>query len=189
MIGSSVLEFYKDRIEELKNSRGFSDYGLVLRRGKTQNPYTISDHKNIIVPLDAKTNNGDIIERSNGDKYIILARQVGADCTSMQGKRINCQITMAHIEDRFENHKRVGVVETIYATGVDVYSEDQSASMRVYDSGLLPHTVKKLYIQLGYDIKILDRFIYNGHKYQVDDIERERYRNMIVVQVSEDTRK
>ena len=76
---SSVLEFYSDRLERLSCDRGFIEKGLMLRRGKTQDPYTISDHKNIVLPLGTQFINGDLITRidhENPDQFIIVAKQI-----------------------------------------------------------------------------------------------------------------
>jgi hypothetical protein len=190
---SSVLDFYSDRLERLECDRGFIEKGLMLRRGKTQDPYTISDHKNIIIPLGTKFLNGDLITRidhENPDQFIIVAKQIGADCVSMQGKRVNAHINIYSLSNELdEKHRRVGIKETLMAENVPSYCEDQSARVKFYDAGFLPDVVKKFYVQPNDKFKDMQRIKSDDGTFQIDNIAKDKYRDVWVMQVSRDARK
>lgn len=190
---SSVLEFYSDRLENLYCERGFTEQGLMLRRGKTQNPYTISDHKNIIVPLGTQILNGDLITRvdhENPDQFIIVAKQIGADCVSMQGKRINMHISIYNVGKELDkNHRQIGVKEDLVLENVPSYCEDQSAYNTFYDAGFLPKVIKKFFIQPDNRVKNMQRIKCDDGIFQIDGITKDKYRDVWVIQVSEDARK
>ena len=190
---SSVLEFYSDRLERLQCERGFIEEGLMLRRGKTQNPYTISDHKNVIVPLGTKIANGYLIKRIDHelqDQFIIVAKQIGADCVSMQGKRINSFIDIYQISNKLDDHHRkVGLKEELVLKNIPSYCEDQSAYYQFYDAGYLPKVVKKFFVQPDDRIKDMQRIKSEDGVFQIDGITKEKYRDVWVIQVSEDARK
>lgn len=190
---SSVLDFYSDRLERLECDRGFIEKGLMLRRGKTQDPYTISDHKNIIIPLGTKFLNGDLITRidhENPDQFIIVAKQIGTDCVSMQGKRVNAHINIYSLSNELdEKHRRVGIKETLVAENVPSYCEDQSARVKFYDAGFLPDVVKKFYVQPNDKFKDMQRIKSDDGTFQIDNIAKDKYRDVWVMQVSRDARK
>ena len=190
---SSVLEFYSVRLERLQCERGFIEEGLMLRRGKTQNPYTISDHKNVIVPLGTKIANGDLIKRIDHelqDQFIIVAKQIGADCVSMQGKRINSFIDIYQISNKLDDHHRkVGLKEELVLKNIPSYCEDQSAYNQFYDAGYLPKVVKKFFVQPDDRIKDMQRIKSEDGVFQIDGITKEKYRDVWVIQASEDARK
>ena len=190
---SSVLDFYSDRLERLECDRGFIEKGLMLRRGKTQDPYTISDHKNIIIPLGTKFLNGDLITRidhENKDQFIIVAKQIGADCVSMQGKRVNAHINIYSLSNELdEKHRRTGIKETLVAENVPSYCEDQSARVKFYDAGFLPDVVKKFYVQPNSKFKDMQRIKSDDGIFQIDNIAKDKYRDVWVMQVSRDARK
>ena len=189
---SSVLEFYEDRMERLYCERGFTELGLMLRRGKTQNPYTISDHKNIITPLGTKIVNGDLVTRidhENPDQFIIVAKQIGADCVSMQGKRINSHIDIVSIEKVLDkNHRRVGTKEVPVLQQVPAYCEDVRSRIFFYDAGFQPQLVRKFFVQPDPRIKAMQRIKSDDGNFQIDDIAKDKYRDVWVIQVSEDAR-
>lgn len=190
---SSVLDFYSDRLERLECDRGFIEKGLMLRRGKTQDPYTISDHKNIVIPLGTKFLNGDLITRidhENKDQFIIVAKQIGADCVSMQGKRVNAHINIYSLSNELdEKHRRTGIKETLVAENVPSYCEDQSARVKFYDAGFLPDVVKKFYVQPNSKFKDMQRIKSDDGIFQIDNIAKDKYRDVWVMQVSRDARK
>ncbi|MGM9540082.1 hypothetical protein [Anaerovibrio sp.] len=190
---SSVLEFYSDRLERLQCERGFTEEGLVLRRGKTQDPYTISDHKNLVLPLGTKVVNGDLLTRidhETPDQMIIVAKQIGADCVSMQGKRINTHIDIYNIVNELDkNHKRTGIREELVLGNVPSYCQDQSAYVTFYDAGFLPKVVKKFFVQPDDRIRDMQRIKSDDGIFQIDDIAKDKYRDVWVIQVSEDARK
>lgn len=190
---SSVLDFYSDRLERLECDRGFIEKGLMLRRGKTQDPYTISDHKNIIIPLGTKFLNGDLITRidhENPDQFIIVAKQIGIDCVSMQGKRVNAHINIYSLSNELdEKHRRIGIKETLVAENVPSYCEDQSARVKFYDAGFLPDVVKKFYVQPNDKFKDMQRIKSDDGTFQIDNIAKDKYRDVWVMQVSRDARK
>ena len=190
---SSVLDFYSDRLERLECDRGFVEKGLMLRRGKTQDPYTISDHKNIVIPLGTKFLNGDLITRidhENKDQFIIVAKQIGADCVSMQGKRVNAHINIYSLSNELdEKHRRTGIKETLVAENVPSYCEDQSARVKFYDAGFLPDVVKKFYVQPNSKFKDMQRIKSDDGIFQIDNIAKDKYRDVWVMQVSRDARK
>ena len=190
---SSVLDFYSDRLERLECDRGFIEKGLMLRRGKTQDPYTISDHKNIVIPLGTKFLNGDLITRidhENKDQFIIVAKQIGADCVSMQGKRVNAHMNIYSLSNELdEKHRRTGIKETLVAENVPSYCEDQSARVKFYDAGFLPDVVKKFYVQPNSKFKDMQRIKSDDGIFQIDNIAKDKYRDVWVMQVSRDARK
>ena len=190
---SSVLEFYSDRLERLQCERGFIEEGLILRRGKTQDPYTISDHKNIMLPLGTKVVNGDLVTRidhETPDQMIIVAKQIGADCVSLQGKRINAHIDIYNIVNELDkNHKRTGIREELVLGNVPSYCQDQSAYVTFHDAGYLPKVVKKFFVQPDNRIKDMQRIKSDDGMFQIDDIAKDKYREVWVIQVSEDARK
>ena len=190
---SSVLEFYSDRLERLQCERGFIEEGLMLRRGKTQNPYTISDHKNVIVPLGTKIANGDLIKRIDHelqDQFIIVAKQIGADCVSLQGKRINAHIDIYNIVNELDkNHKRTGIREELVLGNVPSYCQDQSAYVTFHDAGYLPKVVKKFFVQPDNRIKDMQRIKSDDGMFQIDDIAKDKYSPASLIQVSADARK
>lgn len=190
---SSVLDFYADRLEQLECDRGFIEKGLMLRRGKTQDPYTISDHKNIVIPLGTKFLNGDLVTRidhENKDQFIIVAKQIGADCVSMQGKRVNAHINIYSLSNELDDkHRRTGIKETLVAENVPSYCEDQSARVKFYDAGFLPDVVKKFYVQPNPKFKDMQRIKSDDGIFQIDNIAKDKYRDVWVMQVSRDARK
>ena len=173
----NVLGFYADRMEDIK-FRDKTEKCLLLRRGKSMSPKTIADGKVIVTENDTDIQNGEIIERSaTGEKFVIIAKQHSADCTQMQGKRINGSIDVVKFVDNYVNHKKVGVTTQTVASGVPTYFED------------LQTTVKKFIVQPSIPIDLLDRIVLNGRNYKVTNIDTAKYVDLLDVQVSEDNRK
>lgn len=190
---SSVLDFYADRLERVECDRGFVELGLVLRRGKTQDPYTISDHKNFFFPLGSQIMNGDLITRidhDTKDQYIVVAKQIGDDNVAVQGKRINTHINIYKLVDKYDSkHKKIGVEEVLTEENVPSYTNEQVASMRSYDAGLLESCTRFFFTKQGLDCDTLYRVKFYGANYEVVGIAKEKYRDMWVIQVKEDARK
>lgn len=185
----NVLMFYADRMENFTYGNGKVERGLVLRRGKSNSAKTISDGKFLFTELGTGIMNGTIVHRDNGDRFIIISKQSSADCVQMQGRRINGDVEVIEIKDKYENHKKVGKEESVVADDVPVYFTDINASMRQYDAGLLPKTIKKIIMRTDVPIDLLYRIKLNGRNYQVDNIDTAKYVDLYEVQVSEDTRK
>ncbi len=184
----NVLQFYSDRMEPV-TFRGNTENVLTLRRGKSMSPRTIADGKVFVTELDTNINNGDIITRQNGEEWVIIARQASADCVQMQGRRINGKVSIIKFDDVIENYKKVGIKPVVVEKNIPIYFMDISASMKQYDAGLLPKTVKKILIRTDVDVDLLYRIVLDDRKYQIDNIDTAKYVNLYELQVSEDTRK
>lgn len=185
----NVLMYYADRMEVVQIAGKSDESILVLRRGKSESATVISDGKIMIAENSTAIDNGDIVTRGDGERYLIVAKQSSADCTQMQGKRVNAAATLIELTDIYENHRKTGVSPTVIQENIPVHYTDISANMRLYDAGLLPKTVKKIMVQNTVPVKLLQRFVLNGRSYQVDNIDTAKYVDMYEVQVSEDTRK
>ena len=182
----NVLAYYADRMESIAVDGKDAESVLVLRRGKSESATVIGDGKIIVTENSTAIANGDLVTRSDGQRYFIVAKQYSADCTQMQGKRVNATVQLVELTDVYVNHKKTGVIPTVLASDVPVHYTDISASMKLYDAGLLPKTVKR--ILLRSPLKLLNRIVLNGRNYQVDNIDTAKYVGLYEVQVSEDTR-
>lgn len=184
----SVLDFYADRMENV-TYRDTSEMLLCQRRGNSQTAETITDSRRFEAHLNTGIVNGDIVERDNGDRYFIVAKQQSQDCVSMQGKRVNSYVQIYSIEDVFDGKRKIGTQAISKDIHVPCHYTNVTAKMKSYDAGLLATTTKKLIFQSDVPVGNLDRIVINERNYQVDDIDTGKYLNLLIVQVSEDTRK
>lgn len=184
----NVLAFYHDRMEEV-SFRDTSEDVLILRRGKSMAPKTISDGKVIIADRNTAINSGELITRvETGEQFLIIAKQHSNDATQMQGRRVNGLIDVIKFEDVYEHYELVDTKPVTIAEKIPCYYTDISASMKQYDAGLLQSTVKKIILQPSVDIDLLYRIRMNGRNYKVVNVDTAAYVNLIEVQVSEDNR-
>ncbi len=188
-MSGGVLVFYGDRMEELLVDGKQSIQALVLRKGKSVRPTTINDEKKILIDIQNNIQCGDIVTRGNGVKYFIVAKQSSDECSDLIANRINTYIQIIRLNNVYEDFEVVGTKEIVIEENIPTYFKDISASMRFYDAGLLKDTVKVVLVKNTVDIKELDRVKLNDINYQVDSIDKGRYKNMYYVQLSEDTRK
>lgn len=188
-MSGGVLVFYGDRMEELLVDGKQSIQALVLRKGKSVRPTTINDEKKILIDIQNNIQCGDIVTRGNGVKYFIVAKQSSDECSDLIANRINTYIQIIRLNNVYEDFEVVGTKEIVIEENIPTYFKDISASMRFYDAGLLKDTVKIVLVKNTVDIKELDRVKLNDINYQVDSIDKGRYKNMYYVQLSEDTRK
>lgn len=186
---SGVLDFYGDRMEDITVEDKGTENALIVRRGKSANSKIINDERRMILDIDTKVINGDIIERVNGEKYFVVSFQNCKDAVQTQLKRVNTYIGIYSIEPIYENKKKVGNKTEERAVDVPSFYTDVSATMKAYDAGLLPTTVKKFIMKDSVTVSVIDRIVFNGVNYQVDNIDSGKYANLYEVQVSADTRK
>ena len=88
-----------------------------------------------------------------------------------------------------KNHKRTGIREELVLGNVPSYCQDQSAYVTFHDAGYLPKVVKKFFVQPDDRIKDMQRIKSDDGMFQIDDIAKDKYRDVWVIQVSEDARK
>lgn len=184
----NVLDFYGDRMEEVTINNDKRDNVLVLRRGKSMSPITIADGRVFTAMPDTIINSGDLIERNNGERFFIIAKQSSKECVQMQGRRINAVVKLYELTDQYTNHKKTGVIPVLFRENIPVYYSDVSANMKIYDAGLLPTTVKKIIIDIETNVKLFQRIELNGKNYQVNNIDTGKYVGLYELQVGEDTR-
>ena len=184
----NVLAYYADRMESIAVDGKTAESVLVLRRGKSESATVIGDGKIMVTENSTAIDNGDLVTRGDGQRYFIVAKQSSADCTQMQGKRVNATVQLVELTDVYVNHKKTGVTPTVLASDVPVHYTDISANMKMYDAGLLPKTVKRVLLKATIPVKLLHRIVLNQRNYQVDNIDTAKYVGLYEVQVSEDTR-
>ena len=184
----NVLDYYTDRMESLAVDGKATESVLVLRRGKSESATVIGDGKIIVTQNSTAIDNGDLVTRGDGQRYFIVAKQSSADCTQMQGRRVNATVNIVEITDNYVNHRKTGSTTTVIASDVPVHYTDISANMKLYDAGLLPKTVKRIIVKATVPVKMLSRIVLNQRNYQVDNIDTAKYVGLYEVQVSEDTR-
>ena len=184
----NVLAYYADRMESIAVDGKTAESVLVLRRGKSESATVIGDGKIMVTENSTAIDNGDLVTRGDGQRYFIVAKQSSADCTQMQGKRVNAMVQIVELVDTYVNHRKTGTTATVTASDVPVHYLDVSANMKLYDAGLLPKTVKRVLLKSTVPVKLLSRIVLNQRNYQVDNIDTAKYVGLYEVQVSEDTR-
>jgi hypothetical protein len=125
-----------------------------------------------LIPLESDLKSGEVLTINN-DKYI--AQTVNYDLASkeLEFYCAKCNVIVQHQrheETTDENFNVVMAWETINAD-IPAYGEVITYRMIQQDPGLLEGTKYTLQVPKSLGVELLDRFVFNGEKYQVTSID------------------
>ncbi|MCR8633489.1 hypothetical protein [Paenibacillus radicis (ex Xue et al. 2023)] len=115
-----------------------------------------------------------------------------------------CSLIKTNIEAELQRYSNIygenkNIIDRAFTpvqTGIPAFAQHVTARMRMEDMGLLPTTSYVLIIPVTVDVKTpqeaettsLDRILLGGVAYQVNDVNRVKYPNLLQLQLSEDVR-
>lgn len=135
---------------------------------------------------DSALENGDVFTDSHGVKHMVVACRRTLVCYQCTVYRQNADIMIQRLVKEYAGNVvkgtrvvDIGKMPTLHTT--------INGTMRLLDSGLLPTTTKQ-FIVPKCDIRLLDRILLDGVRYQVDMIDETKFAGVYAVQVSIDKR-
>lgn len=142
-----------------------------------------------LIPLKSDLKSGEVLTINN-DKYI--AQTVNYDLASkeLEFYCAKCNTTVQHQRHEETTDENFNVVmdwETINAD-IPSYGEVITYRMIQQDPGLLEGTKYTLQVPKSLGVELLDRFVFNDKKYQVDSIDEIGLQGVIRCQASTDLR-
>jgi len=152
------------------------------------------------LPFDTIANEGDIIKFNDGRHFLILSKigvQFADDVYEYQTQIVKCNITEGTIlrstlEDWDDQYHKVPVWGSIHKNVISALTESLTGNALddKEDAALLTTKSLDLYISdYNYDIQVMDRFQpVSGESYRVDSIRKRVFPNVILAQLTEDTR-
>ncbi|MGG4504029.1 hypothetical protein [Paenibacillus polymyxa] len=142
-------------------------------------------------------NRGSLVQTEDTFLVLTLRKTVDQDkyCSLI---KTNALIEVQRYQQAYDaNDNPVGDAEfTSVAADVVCFAQYVTAQLRQQEPGLLPSTVFVLQMQTTVDVKrpeetttaIPDRIVMGEKTYQVDEVDRMKYPNLLHVQLSEDRR-
>lgn len=142
-------------------------------------------------------NRGSLVQTEDTFLVLTLRKTVDQDnyCSLV---KTNAVVEVQRYQQAYDvNDNPVGDAEfTSVAADVVCFAQYVTAQLRQQEPGLLSSTVFVLQMQTNVDVKrpeetttaIPDRIVMGGKTYQVDEVDRMKYPNLLHVQLSEDRR-
>lgn len=142
-----------------------------------------------LILAEANVKSGEVLEMF-GDKYLVQSANfdLASDETAFFSAKCNAVIQhMRYVEDVDINDN---IIQEWHALNTDVpcYGEVITYRLRQEDPGLLDSTKYTFQVPKTLGVVLLDRFMYEGKKYQVDSIDDIGLSGVARVQCSDDTR-
>lgn len=128
---------------------------------------------------------GDIL-LDGEDNYFVVAVRIAPRASQAQLYKANGSIDVARIIKYFEGGTQKGFTEDPVVR-IPTLHETITATIKQFDVGLLPNTVKRFLIA-DYGLQLLDRFKFGAEKYQVDAIDDSKFPGFLSIQCSIDKR-
>ena len=164
------------------------EYVLFTRIGRGTKRFTVNNIFWGMLKYDSGFDVGDIIDDHKGNKYFLVAKVNSYRADKAELYKTNCTVKIVRLVDEYEGNDIVGQTEQVIADNQIATYEQVSARMKMYDLGLLKSTTVRVLIPKVADIKVLDRLILNGEKYQIDDVNKASFQNFYYLQLSVDNR-
>ena len=181
-----MQDFFVDRKKTCGVSGKSNEVIVFKRRGKSNSRFTDNSIYDGLLQEDTQITNGDIITES-GDTYLTIARRNGYMSKIAQFEKTNCVASIYTISSTYVGTQKTGDKETLVASSVPIVQTSVTASMHLYDAGLLPDTVKKLLTPQA-AIGIDNRIKIDGKNYWVTSVDSNEYEGLYLVQVKLDNR-
>jgi hypothetical protein len=196
-----MQEYFPDRKTLCQIQGKSNEYIVFSRISRGSTTKSLNSKFKGLLQDDTNIENGDLITE-NGNKYFITAVRKSYLSTIAELYKANCDINIFKLEDIYNvNHQKTGTTETMTFSNIPTLQETITTTMKQYDLGLLPKTVKKFIVPKNSNIKLLDRikigywyselFLYDfiaEECYQVDSIDNTTYKGLLYIQCSIDIR-
>jgi hypothetical protein len=152
------------------------------------------------LPFDTIANEGDIIKFNDGRYFLILSKigvQFADAIYEYQTQFVKCNVTEGIIlrsttEDWDDQYHKVPVWDIVHKDVISTLTESLTGNILddKEEAALLTTKSLDLYISdHNYDIQVMDRFQpVSGESYRVDNIRKRVFPNVILAQLTEDTR-
>lgn len=164
------------------------EYVLFTRIGRGTKRFTVNNIFWGMLKYDSGFDVGDIIDDHKGNKYFLVAKVNSYRADKAELYKTNCTVRIVRLVDEYEGNDIVGQTEQVITDNQIATYEQVSARMKMYDLGLLKSTTVRVLIPKVANIKVLDRLILNGEKYQIDDVNKASFPNFYYLQLSVDNR-
>jgi len=184
----SVFNLYLDRAETFSVDDKSDELMIATRKATSSSTSAMNNDKMALMQDDTSYSNGDLVtNKSTGVQYFIVAKQSSSDANQCQLKRVNTTVDIVKLTPKFTNGAKSGSEETSVYSSQPAVQKVVSNTSKVFDSGLLPDTVRKfilpnLTIEEGYRIKC------SGENYWVTAVDAVTYEGLLEVQVKSDNR-
>lgn len=183
-----MQDFFCDR-KVICKINGKPDEKIVFkRRGKTNTRFNDNYIFECVLQDNTSLTNGDIIIDDTGVCYFVIARRDGYLSKIAQMQKTNSSVIICKLVDKFVGTVNKGKTEQLLYSNVPVFYEDISGNMRLYDSGLLPTTTKRILMHNSNVVSLDYRIKLNGSNYKINDINTSKYPGLLYIQVEIDNR-
>jgi hypothetical protein len=163
---------------------GKTDEKIVISRAEKSNTQTNYNFtRKGVVKRNTGITNGDFITVGSASYFVI-----GAIPTQVKLREVNCTVDICKITKKYNGSKELGDFEEIIHHNIPAFYENINGNMKLYDSGLLPTTVKRFILLNDITVQNDYRIKLNGKNYKVNYIDDSRYPKLLHVQTENDNR-
>lgn len=162
----------------------------LTRQGIANNDFAHTHKFKGLCVADTVISEGDLLVSENNEKYLVTAMRKVQFMNTIQCNAWLCdyECSISRLVNRYVGTNKVGKEEVVVKENIPCVQKDTNAKMQLFDAGLLEGTIKLLYCQNVYDIKLTDRIVLNEKSYQINSIDTTIH-NILCLQLAEDKRK
>ncbi len=126
-----------------------------------------------------------------GSQYIVTTSQIDQATRQIvfQAVKVNASLEVQRRQNTYDAYGNATAQDWApVAQNIPAYADPNFSRMHQEDSGLVPAQAFRVIFRAGYDVRVLDRVVFLGMKYQVDFIDQLFSPGNVALMVSNDTR-